>query len=100
MQEKINDFPDGLQRLMNSLEPSDPNNIVRQDRISGLSYIQKALESAGHTISLSQSEMLWSEFSYSKHAGWLELPSSTDEAEIAIVEFCNDIENGENHSDL
>lgn len=96
----INDFPVALEKILASLELPVKDYVAREDRIDGLTHIQEALASAGHYISLSQSEELWGEFSYNKYASWLELPSSIKEAELAILEFCDDIENGENHSGL
>lgn len=96
----ISDFPVALGKILDSLGLPAKDYVAQEDRIDGLTHIQKALASLGHNISLSQSEELWREFSYNKYASWLELPSSLKEAELAILEFCDDIENGENHSGL
>lgn len=92
------DFQDGLSRLLSNLEPAENDYILDNDfKKQTIMNVQKAMMKIGYEVSLSQSEEIWSAYSFDKYAGWIDGGETLDDALGAIADLCESIECGENH---
>ncbi len=96
----LSDFSDGLKRLLLSLEPPENNYKVDVEKLIVVQNVHDALLREGHPVSMSQAEEIWSAYSFNKYAGWMIGGENVEDALKAVIELCDDIENGENHIGL
>lgn len=62
--------------------------------------VHDALLREGYPVSMSQAEEIWSAYSQNKYAGWMIGGETVEDALNAVIDLCDDIENGENHLGL
>lgn len=97
---KLSDYPDGLKRLLLSLEPPEKDYKVDAKKLTVVRNVHDALLREGYPVSMSQAEEIWSAYSFNKYAGWMIGGETVENALNAVIELCDDIENGENHINL
>lgn len=96
----LSDYSDGLKKLLLSLEPPEKNYQVGESRLMVVRNVHDALLREGYPVSMSQAEEIWSAYSFNKHAGWMIGGETVEDALSAVIDLCDDIENGENHIGL
>lgn len=96
----LEDYSDGLKRLLLSLEPPEKDYQVDISKIIVVRNVHDALLREGYPVSMSQAEEIWSAYSQNKYAGWMMGGETVEDALNAVIDLCDDIENGENHLGL
>lgn len=93
----LSDYPDGLKRLLLSLEPPEKDYRVADSKLRVVRNVHDSLLHEGYPVSMSQAEEIWSAYSFNKHASWMVGGETVEDALRAVIELCEDIENGENY---
>ncbi len=96
----LEDYYDGLKKLLLSLEPPIKNYQVGDSKLMVVRNVHDALLREGYPVSMSQAEEIWSAYSLNKNAGWMIGGETVEDALSAVIDLCDDIENGENHIGL
>lgn len=65
-----------------------------------LRNVRDALLREGYPVPMSQAEEIWSAYSFNKYASWMVGGETVEDALSAVIQLCDDIENGENHIGL
>jgi hypothetical protein len=97
MTKTFSDCSDGLRRLLLSLEPPEVNYIPPANRKDVIRNVHDAMLGKGYPVSMSQAEEIWSAYSHNNYSLWLVGGETLESALSAVIDLCNDIENGENH---
>jgi|TARA_A200000113_G_scaffold173483_1_gene158563 hypothetical protein len=100
MMRSLSDYSDGLKRLLLSLESPEKDYQVDDRKSLVVRNVHDALLREGYPVSMSQAEEIWSAYSFNKYAGWMMGGETVEAALSAVIELCDDIENGENHIGL
>ena len=96
----LKDYSDGLKKLLLSLEPPEKDYQVNNSKLIVVRNVHDALLREGYPVSMSQAEEIWSAYSQNKYAGWMIGGETVEDALNAVIDLCDDIENGENHIGL
>lgn len=96
----LSDYSDGLKRLLLSLESPENDYQVDDRKLVVVRNVRDALLREGYPVSMSQAEEIWSAYSFNKYASWMVGGETVEDALSAVIELCDDIENGENHIGL
>ena len=96
----LSDHSDGLKRLLLSLESPEKDYQVNDSKLVVVRNVHDALLREGYPVSMSQAEEIWSAYSFNKYASWMVGGETVEDALSAVIELCDDIENGENHIGL
>lgn len=96
----LSDYSDGLKRLLLSLESPEKDYQVNDSKLVVVRNVHDALLREGYPVSMSQAEEIWSAYSFNKYASWMVGGETVEDALSAVIELCDDIENGENHIGL
>ncbi|APE04342.1 hypothetical protein BM526_20435 (plasmid) [Alteromonas mediterranea] len=96
----LSDYSDGLKRLLLSLESPEKDYQVNDSKLLVVRNVHDALLREGYPVSMSQAEEIWSAYSFNKYASWMVGGETVEDALSAVIELCDDIENGENHIGL